>query len=140
MTQSKKVFLAASAFVAFVDRANPKHEEAIAFFRYFAQEGYILFSDNINVITAYNNLYRSISPSLAKDFLRSLSLSDINILYPEESDAKAALKALVTFQTTELTYQEALMSVLANRRSISQIYTLDYLHQLFGISLFYLPL
>ncbi len=53
---------------------------------------------------------------------------------------KAALKVLVTYQTTELTYPEALMSVLATKRGISQVYTLDYFHQLFGIAVFYLPI
>jgi predicted nucleic acid-binding protein len=137
---SKKVFIAPSIMVAFVDRAHPKHEQASAFFRYFAQEEYLLFTDTPSMMASYEQIYREISPSLAKDFLRTLALSNINVIHHDESDMKAALKALVNYQSTELTFQEALMAVLANRRGISQICTFSYLHPLFGQSLFYLPI
>jgi predicted nucleic acid-binding protein len=137
---SKKVYLEPSIMCAFIDRAHPKHEQATAFFRFFAQEEYTLFTDSINLTDAYNTIYRDISPSLAKDFLRTMALSNINIIYPEEADMKAALKALVNYKSTELTYQKALVAVLANKRGISQIATFDYLHQLFDLQLFFLPM
>lgn len=140
MITSKKVYLAPSAFFAFVDRAHPKHTHATAFFRYFGQQQYQLYTDTATIIEAYRLIYAKISPSLAKDFLRSLPLSDINILYQDESDMKAALKTLVTYRTTDLTFQQALVAVLAYRQRISQICTFDYLHPLFGINAFYLPI
>ncbi len=139
-TQTKKVFIASSLFLGFIDRAHPKHEQAAAYFRYFAQEEYRLFTDIGTVLTTYNQIYKDISPSLGKDFLRTIFMSNINIVYLEESDTKTALKALVGFQSTDLTFQQALIAVLAARRSISYICTFDYLHSLFGISAFYLPL
>ena len=139
-TLSKKVYLDPSIMCAFIDRAHPKHEQAKAFFRFFAQEEYTLFTDSINVTDAYATIYRDISPSLAKDFLRTLTLSSINIIYPEEADLKAALKALVNYKSTELTYQKAIVAVLANKRGIPQIATFDYLHQLFDLQLFFLPM
>lgn len=137
---SKKVYLSESGFISYIDRANEKHSYAKAYFRYFGQEGYLLFTDIVTIILTYNRIYKDISPSLAKDFLRTVSLSNINIIYPEESDSKAALKTLVNYQSTDLTYSEALMAVLANRRDIKYICTFDYLHPLFGISAFYLPI
>lgn len=137
---SKKVYIAPSAFYAFVDRAHPKHEQASAFFRFFAEQGYLLFTDTNSLVQIYSKIYKDISPSLSKDFLKTIFLGEINIIYPEESDIKAAFKTLVSFQSTELTFSEALMSVLANRRGISQIFTFDYLHPLFGLSVFYLPI
>ncbi len=137
---SKKVFLAPSAFFAFIDRAHPMHEQAAAFFRYFAQEEYTLFTDLPTILEVYRLMYTNISPSLAKDFLRTMGIASINTLYPEESDGKAALKALVTYQSTDLTYANALMSVLAYRRGITQICTFEYLHPLFGLTAFYLPM
>lgn len=139
-TISKKVFIASDAFFAFIDRAHPKHDEASAYFRFFAQEEYKLFTDAFVLNEVYRKIYTDISPSLAKDYLRTMALSNFNIIYPEESDMKAALKALINFQSTELTYQESLMAVLAERRDISQICTLTYLHALFGQSIFYLPI
>lgn len=137
---SKKVYLAPSAFCAFIDRAHTKHDQAVAFFRFFAQEEYQLFTDSINMVQAYNTIYKDISPSLAKDFLRSVSLGSINTLHPDESDTKAALKTLTLYRSTDLTYPEAVMAVIANRNRIPQICTFSYLHNLFGLSLFYLPI
>ena len=137
---SKKIFVDHSVFFTFIDRAHPKHEEAIAFFRYFAQESYRIFTDTQNIIKAYDSIYDDISPSLAKDFLRTMWLSDINIIYPDESDVKASLKALVNFRSTDLIFSQAQMAVLATRRDIAQICTFNYLHPLFGLTVFYLPI
>ena len=137
---SKKVFIEASVFSAFIDRAHPKHEQAAAYFRFFAEEEYTLFTDQIALVEAYMLMYKDVSPSLAKDFLRTMSLSNVNILYPEEQDGKVALKALVTYQSTDLTFPKALSAVLAQKRGITQICTFDYLHPLFGQMMFYLPI
>lgn len=137
---SKKVFLAPSSFLAFIDRAHPMHEQAAAFFRYFAQEAYHLYADYPDLLEVYRVTYNSISPSLARDFMRTMSIAAINIIYPEDADSKAALKALVTYQSTDLTYTNALMSVLAYKRGIQQICTFEYLHPLFGLTTFYLPI
>ena len=137
---SKKVYVAPSAFYAFVDRAHQKHEQTSAFFRYVAEQGYTLFTDTSSLTETYNRLYKEISPSLAKDFLRTIFLGNINIIYPEESDIKAALKTLINYQSTELNFSQSLRAVLANRRGINQIFTLEYLHPLFGQTVFYLPI
>ena len=139
-TVTKKVYIEASVFTAFIDRAHPKHETASAYIRYFGQEEYALFTDIHAIMSAYKQIYDNISPSLAKDFLRTLFLSNLNIIYPEEQEIKAALKTLITFQITDLTFDKALSAVLANKRNINQICTFDYLHSLFGQSLFYLPI
>ncbi len=137
---SKKVFLAPSGFYSFIDRAHPKHEQSAAFFRYFAQEEYKLFADSFTINEVYNLIYNSISPSIAKDFLRTIFLGNINMIYPDEGDIKAALKTLINYQSSELTFSQALMAVLANRRGVSQVFTFDYLSPLFGQNVFYLPI
>jgi predicted nucleic acid-binding protein len=137
---SKKVYLDSSCFVAFVDRAHIKYDQATAYFRYFGIEEYQLFSDPVQIVEAYNRLYNDISPSLAKDFMRVMALSNVNMVYAEDSDMKAALKAIVNFKTTDLTFPKALVSVLANRRGVPQVCSFEYMPQLFGLSLFYLPM
>jgi predicted nucleic acid-binding protein len=137
---SKKVYITRSGFYSFIDRAHPKHDQAAAYFRYFGQEKYMLYTDTTTIIDVYNQLYKDISPSLAKDFLRTIFLSNINIIYPDQSDMKSALKTLVNFQSTELTFGQAIRAVLANRRGVGQIFTFDYMHPLFGLSVFYLPI
>lgn len=140
MAESKKVYLTPSVFLAFIDRADPKHEQANAFFRYFGLEHYMLYTDIDSISQTSMEIYRDISPSLAKDFLRTIMLSDINIIYPEESDMKAATKALVNFGSTDLSFPDALIAVLADKRQIGQICTFNYFHALFGQSAFFLPM
>lgn len=138
--KSKKVYVSRSGFYAFINRAHPKYEQASAYFRYFAQENYLLFTDIFTLNDVYNQIYAEISPSLSKDFLRTIFLSDVNIIYPEDRDIKSALKTLINFQSSDLNFSQSLRAVLANRREISQVFTFDYLHPLFGQSAFYLPI
>lgn len=137
---NKKVFLAPDIFVAFIDRADPKHIHASAFFRYFSQEKYFLYTNIETISNVHQNISQSISPFIAKDFLKAMSLTTINLLYAEESDIKLVYKTLVNHQATELTFDDALIAVMASRRSISSICTFSYLHALFGLTPFYLPI
>jgi predicted nucleic acid-binding protein len=137
---SKKVFIESDVFFAFVNRAHVKHPQAAAYFRYFAQEKFQIFTSYPVIEEVYKDVYEKISPSLAKDFLRGLSLSSVNILYPNESDFKAALKTIVNYGNTELTFRDSQSAVLANRNNLSQICTFEYLHPLFGLNAFNLPI
>lgn len=140
MVLSHKVFIESDVFYAFVNRAHVKHPQAAAFFRYFAERKYQLFTSYPAIEEVYEEIYEKISPSLARDFLRGLSLSSVNILYPSESDLKAALKTLINYQNTELTFKDSQTAVLANRSQVNQICTFEYLHPLFGLSAFNLPI
>lgn len=137
---SKKVYITPSVFAAFLDRAHPQHEQASAYFRFFAQDAYMLFCDTISLTQAYQIIYDDMSVPLAKDFLRTIYLSDLNILYPEEGDMKAALKTLVTYKSNDLTFPKALVAVLAYRRNIPQVCSFEVFPSLFGLSAFYLPM
>lgn len=137
---SKKVFLAPSALYAFIDRAHEKHQQASAYFRYFSEQEYILYMDAVNLNQTYDIIYKKMSPSLAKDFLRIVSLSDINIISPEEAEVKATFKTITNYNSLDLTFSEALMAVVASKRNIGNICTFDYLHPLFGLNVFFLPI
>lgn len=138
--QSRKVFLAPDIFVAFVDRAHPKHLHATAFFRYFHQEQHFLYTNPQNIMDAYTIIQKRISPFLAKDFIKALSLGSINMLYPEEPDLKLAYKTVLSSSSQDLSMNEAIMAVMAERRSIPQVCTFEYLHPLFGLTTFFLPI
>ncbi|HWY79140.1 MAG TPA: hypothetical protein VNW29_02160 [Candidatus Sulfotelmatobacter sp.] len=136
---SKKIYIAPDALIAFVDRAHKKHIQTTAFFRYFAQEKCQLYTNVVSINETYMTIYNIISPSLARDFLRVLILSNINILNPESGDIKAAIKILETSNSVELTFAKALMAVLCNKKNIPQIMTYEFFHALYGLQLFYLP-
>ncbi len=137
---SKKVYLAPSALYAFIDRAHEKHQQSSAYFRYFSEEEYHLYMDAINLNQTYDIIYRRMSPSLAKDFLRIISLSDINILNPEDNELKATFKTISNYNSIDLTFSEAVMAVVASKRGINNICTFDYLHPLYGLNVFFLPI
>ncbi len=137
---SHKVFIESDVFYAFINRAHPRHPQAAAFFRYFAQEKYQLFTSYPVIGDVYKQIYDKISPSLAKDFLRGLSLSSINILYPTESDLNAAIKTLINYRNTELTFRDSQTAVLGNRNLVNYVCTFGYLHPLFGLTAFFLPI
>lgn len=137
---SKKVFIATDTFISFIDRAHPKHLQAVACFRFFAQNQYQLYANIITINETYTTLYQMISPSLARDFIRAIELSSINILLLEESDLKKSIRIVSTTQSVELTFSKALMAVICNKKNIPQICTFEYLHALFGLQLFYLPI
>jgi predicted nucleic acid-binding protein len=137
---SKKVFIATSAFMAFMDRANSKYVQAAAYFQYFAQEHYQLYTGYLNLAEVHGEISERISGSFARDFLSAINLGSINILYPEPGDMKVTLKTLMNYRSTDLTFKEAQMAVIASRRSINQICTFEYLHPLFGLTAFFLPL
>jgi len=136
---SKKIFVTSNALYSFVNRASQKHLQATAYFRYFAQEKYQVYTGYLSITETYKKIYEKISPTLARDFLRGVSLSSINVLYPTESDTKAALKTLINYKNAELNFEQSQASVLANRNGISQICTFEYLHPLFGLTAFNLP-
>ena len=136
---SRKVFLTSNVLFAFVNRASPKYPQAAAYFRYFAQEKYQVYTDYLSVTDAYRQIFIKISPTLARDFLRGVSLSSINVLYPTESDTKAALKTLITYRNAELDFNQSQVAVLAQRNNINHICTFEYLHPLFGLTSFNLP-
>lgn len=132
-----KVFLAEDAFKAFIDRADTKHLHAGAFFRYFAQEHFYLYT-NISIVSAtYQKISEVINFPVAKDFAKALSFSNIVILSPETAEINTAIK--VVTGTSDMSLQEALMLTMAERRGINQVCTFSPLHQLFGIHTFYLP-
>lgn len=137
--QSKKVFIAADGFISFIDRAHPKHLYATAQFRYFAQNNYQLYASVVSLNEAYHELYQMISPSVAKDFLRAMELTNINLLYPEESDVKRSLRSVATAQSPNLTFSTMLMATICNKKNIPQICTFSYFPSLFGLQTFYLP-
>lgn len=139
MATNKKLFITSSVFVAFIDRTHPKHTQATACFRYFTAQKYQLYTSHVNIVEAYRTIFDDISPFLARDFLRAITLGSINVLYPTEADTKAAVKALVSSQSNQLNFVDAQTEVLAYRNSITQIFSFDFIHLLFGLTSFALP-
>jgi len=137
--RSKKVYITGSVFFAFVDRNHPKHPVAEAYFRYFAQEGWHLYTAGFTLTKTYGQLQKFISHSIAKEFLRSIYLGNIEIVYPDEPATKAAAKLILGSQSPELDLEQALINVISDRHQILFVCSLDYSQYFFGIQQFSLP-
>jgi len=136
---TRKVFLASDVILAFLDRNHPKHFHAAAFFRYFGQEHFYLYTSSEIIISVYQKVSQNISPSFAKEFLKDFSESSVRILVPEESEVKKAIQTVVT-SFTQIGIDEVLMLIMAQNHYIPSIATFSYLHNLFGRETFYLPI
>lgn len=139
MTNSKKVLLTNSVLFAFVDRNHPKHRQAAAYLRYFGQNQFQVYVPLSEINTTYTNLKQHVSFGIAKDFLRTVFIGDLEILYSDEPSAKAALKLALTPGQGDISFNQVLINVLADRHQIPQIASLDFLKTWFGISIFNLP-
>src|SRR3989344_6409681 len=119
MALSKKVILAPDVIYAYIDRGSDNHQQSVAFFRYFSEQNYRVFIDTLCLNEVYDDIYKKMSQDLAKDFLKIINLSDMNLIYPDEGEIKAAIKALINYRTLDLTFSQAVMAVVANRRNIT---------------------
>lgn len=137
--RSKKVFLTPAVFFAFIDRNHPKNQQSRAFFRYFAQEKYHLTTASFSVLKTYYQLRKHMSYSLAKDFLRTLFLGNIEIVYPDESMMKTALRLILQNTGFDLNFDQALTNIIADRKQIPQICSFEYSSFYYGLQLFALP-
>ncbi len=136
---SRKVLVTPSVFFAYVDRNHPRHSEASAFFRYFAQEKFHVYTTSFSVSKTYDQIKKHMSFSIAKDFLRVIYTGNIELIYPDETLTKAALKLILTNTGQDLGIDHALLNVIADRRQISQIASFEYNSYYFGINAFALP-
>ena len=141
MLRSKKVFIGSSVFYAFIDRGHPKHAQAEAFFRYYAQESFQLYTSLPEVISTHENLQKNVGYATARDFLRTVFLGNIEVIYPEESETKNALKLALagSGSSQAVTFEQALSNTISDKRRIPQIASFDYSQFYFGIEPFTLP-
>ena len=82
---SKKVFIATSAFMAFLDRANPKHVQAAAYFQYFAQEHQIILENGRGAYTSLIYDQIPMSVDARADQAASASAMSPSMAPPENS-------------------------------------------------------
>jgi len=136
---SKKVYLTESAFYTFIDRSDIKHQMAGAFFRYFAQDGYHLYTSPSTVMYTYEHIQTYMSQSIGRDFLQTLFTSAIDIVYVDEPMMKTAVKLVITTKSANLTLDQALSNIVCDRLQIPYVCTFKYFPYLFGLREFTLP-
>ncbi|MBI5621079.1 hypothetical protein HY949_04815 [Candidatus Gottesmanbacteria bacterium] len=137
---NKRVIVSGQVFVAFVDRAHPNHGQAVAFFRYFSEERYEITIVLTSLLSIYETLGDHIGLSVAHKWLKSVFMGTVQIIYPDEQTVKAAIKLILTTNSYNITIDQAIMNVVADRRRIPTIATFEFFPFFFGIKPFMLPL
>ena len=141
MTQNdKKVIISNQVFFAFIDRSHQNHGQAVAFFRYFTEEQFELYTVLFSVAATYQDLQDHIGLSIARNWLKSIFLGNIQIAYPDEATIKAAIKLITSTYNYNITIDQAVMNVVADKKGIPFIATFEFFPFFFGIKPFTLPL
>lgn len=136
---SKKVYITQSAMYAFIDRSDGKHQMAGAYFRFFAQEGYHLYTSPSTIMSTYERIATHMSHSIAREFLQTIFTSSIDIMYVDEPLMKAAAKLVITTTSVHLTLEQAITNIVCDKSQTSTICTFEYFPFLFGTRAFTLP-
>jgi len=134
---SKKIFIESSVLYAFVDRASSDHTQSVRLLDQLSLQGTHLYTSIQSVMDTNNAINNQLGATLSLDFLQSMTESTIEILYPQKADFIAAFKLLRLNRYKQISLKEALISVLMQKKGISQILTFAYWHNLLG-SLSYL--
>lgn len=130
--QSRKIFVDASIFVSFIDRADDNHTRAIKSMETLARMRYQLYTSSLVVNDVFILVNREISPSVALDFLQGIIRSDIEIIFPQKADLVAVHRMLRSNKERQIPFKEVMNATLMQRKNINQILTFNYWHNLFG--------
>lgn len=136
----KKVIIASHVFTAFIDRSHPNHGQAVAFFRYFSEEQYEVNTVLTTLIHTYQDIQETMGQSVAREWLKNMFLGSIQIIYPDETTVKTAIKLIMTTKNYNITIDQAIMNVVADKRHILSIATFEFFPFFFGVKPFTLPL
>lgn len=130
--QSRKIFIDSSVLLAFIDRADPNHLKAIKSIDSLARIGYQLYTSYQNIAETYAALSREVGQSVALDFLQASLQSDMEILLPQRADLITVHRMLRLNRDRQITLREAMNATLMQKKSIMQIVSFSYWHNLFG--------
>lgn len=129
---TRKIFIDSSVLIGFIDRADNNHPRAVKAMEVLAKQGFHLYTSLLNINEVYAALSREAGLSVALDFLQASLQSDMEILFPQKADLITAHRMLRSNRERQMTLKEILNATLMQRRSIVQILTFNYWHNLFG--------
>lgn len=130
---SKKIFIEASVFPAFIDRVNPNHAKASKIFEVLGRNKYQVFTSGMVVIQTFNALERDLGETLARDFLKAMLETNIQILYTNEPDLLAAFRYLKANPGRQISLSSIINANLIQRHGINSVLTFDFWPNIMGI-------
>lgn len=132
-----KLFIDASMFLAFLDRANPNHIRAVTILENIAlNHNHQLYTSLSNITETASIATYDMGLVIAQDFLESMLMSDIETIFPIRSDLVTAHKIIKSNRDRQIVLKEALNATLMQRKDISYTLTFGQWNNLFGTRIF----
>lgn len=132
--QSKKVFIESSFFVSFIDRTDFNHLKTTAVFEYLGKNEFQLYTSLQVVTSAFGFIEKNLSVSIAREFLKVMLETDIQIIYPYHPEVNSTYKFIISNPQHKSSVSEILNSALMDRNNIKYVLTHDFWHNSFGTS------
>lgn len=132
-TSSKKIFIEASVFLAFIDRINPNHAKASKIFEVLGRDKYQVFTSGMVLIQTFNALEQDLGTAIARDFLQATLETNIQILYTNKPDLLTAFRYLKANPGRQIPLSSIIDANLIQRHGINSVLTFDFWPNIMGI-------
>lgn len=131
---SRKIFLESSIFEAFIDRSNTKHQQSVEMLNRLAKDRCLLFTSLQVVEEVFDFLMAKVSQVVAFEFLQAILESNIELIYSNRSDVSSVYKLTMEYKEKQISFKEALSTVLMQKNNIPRIATFRFWNNLEGTS------
>lgn len=132
---SRKIFLESSIFEAFIDRSNTKHQQSVEMLNRLAKDNYLLFTSLQVTEEVCGFLMAKVSKVVAFEFLQAILESNIELISSNRSDVSSVYKLMMEYKEKQVSFKEALSTVLMHKNNIPKIATFRFWNNLEGTSL-----
>ena len=133
VTNSRKVFIDSSFFLAFIDRSDLNHAQAAEIFELVANQRYEVYTSSIVVIQTYNAIERDFSLAVAYEFLHAMLESSIHVMYIDKSDLDLGFKYIKRNPNQKGSFPSILKASLMQKHHINSLLTFDFWPKYMGI-------
>lgn len=131
---SARIFLESSIFEAFIDRSNTKHQQSVEMLNRLAKDSCLLFTSLQVVEEVFDFLMAKVSKVVAFEFLQAILESNIELIFTNRSDITSVYKLMIEYKEKQISFKEALITVLMQKNNIPKIATFRFWNNLEGTS------
>lgn len=130
---STKIFIEASMFLSFIDRASLNNVKAGQIFEFLGKNKYQVFTSAMVIAQTFNVIERDLGTIIARDFLQAMTETSIQILYTSEPDLLAGFKYLKANPGRQISLSSIINANLIQRHGINSVLTFDFWPNIMGI-------
>lgn len=132
---NNKILIDADAIIAATNTGDSNHTEALSIDAYIQNHGFKKYISNLVIYEIANVLSIRASQELAIEFLESIFMSDIEIIYIDEAHTYKTIQKFKTYIKKNISFVDCSNLILMEEYSIDAIFSFDkfYKDKLFQI-------